>query len=113
LEIPTTDLGAPDEGSDMVFAVRVELDVAQHDDVVVAPHIVEGARQGFGRIIFVAAEILAEGLGHSLRGIEQAFAVRVVPGPGQQDPDGGLGFLLAGALDRLERDLLDDGVHWS
>ena len=101
-------MGAADEGSDVVFAVRVELDVAQHDDVVVAAHIVEGARQGFGRIFFVAAEILAEGLGHALRGIEQAFAVRVVAGPGEQGADGGLGLLLGGALDRLARDLLDD-----
>ena len=68
-------------------------------------------RQRLGRVVLVAGEILAEGLGHALRRVEQAFAVRVVAGPGEKGADGGLGLFLAGALHGLGRDLLDDGFH--
>ena len=76
--MPTTDfvgqigdMDAADEGRDVVFAMRVELDVAQHDDIVIAANFVEGARQGFGRVFVIAEKYsrkaLATRLGVSSR----------------------------------------------
>ncbi len=39
------DMGAADEWHDVMLAMGIELDVAQHDDVVIAFDLVEGARQ--------------------------------------------------------------------
>jgi hypothetical protein len=61
-------------GRHVVLAMRFELDVAQHDHLVVAGHFLEGAAQVVGGIGGVAGEPVAIGLGHALGGVEQAFA---------------------------------------
>ena len=38
------DMRSADERDDMVFTMRIELDIAQHDDVVIAFNLIEGAR---------------------------------------------------------------------
>jgi len=85
-------------GGQVVFAVRFEFDVAQHDQLVVTLDFLEGARQVFARVDAVAAEPVAVGFGDPARGIEQAFARRVFAGPAQQGADGILGLVLGDGL---------------
>ena len=92
-------MGAADEGNDMVLAMRVEFDVAQHDDVVIAFDLVEGARQRLHRVLLIALEELVIGLDHALRRVEQALAVGIVACPGDQRADGLFGLLLARPFD--------------
>ena len=107
---------AADEGGDVVLAMGVEFDIAQHDEVVIAADILEGARQGLGGVFVIAAEKLAKGLGHAARRIQQAFAVGIIAGPGQQHAHGGLGLFLRRTLNLGIRgfalEFLDDSVHF-
>ena len=64
--------------------MALELDVTQHDHLVVAGHFLEGALQEFARVVVVAAVPVAIRLDHALGRIQQAFAGRVFAGPGQQ-----------------------------
>ena len=109
------NMDAADEGRDMVLAMRVELDVAQHDQIVVTADIHEGARQRFRRIVVIARKILPKGLGDAFWRVEQSLAAGVIAGPGEQYAHGGLGFFLRWALHhpggRFARDFLDDCVH--
>ncbi len=68
----------------MVLAMALDLDLPQHDHVVVALHVLEHPRQLLGRIGLVAVEPLAVGVDHAARRVEQAFTVGVVTGPGDQ-----------------------------
>ena len=92
------DPGLAQERRHVVFAVALHVDAAQHDHVVIALHVLEGARQLLGRVAVVAGEPLAIGLDDALGRVQQAFAVGIVAGPGQQRPDGGHGLVFGGAL---------------
>src|SRR5690606_15558473 len=75
---------AADDRRHVVLAVAFELDVAQHDHLVVAGDLLEGARHVLVRIQAVAAEPLRVGVDHAPRRVEQAFARRILAGPLQQ-----------------------------
>ena len=68
----------------MVFAVGLNVDVAQHDDVVVALHILEGARKIIVGVFLVAGKPFLVGVDDALGRIEQTFAFGVIAGPCQQ-----------------------------
>ena len=113
-------MGLADEGDHVVLAMGVHLDVAQHDDVVIARHLVEGAREHVERAFVIAREELVIGVDHALRRIAQALAHGVVAGIGDQRADGLLGLLARRTGDgrpapdarlRPRRKFLDRGVH--
>ena len=54
------DMRLAEERHHVVLAMALDLDVAQHDDVVIARHLVEGARQDLERVLAVAGEILVD-----------------------------------------------------
>ncbi len=78
-----------------MLAMAFDVDFAQHDHVVIALHVLEGARQLLGRIGGIALEPFVIGFDDALRRIEQAFPVRIVAGPGQKRAHGGHGFFAA------------------
>src|SRR5690606_15893055 len=80
-----------DDRGHVVLAVAFVLDVAQHDHLVVAGHLLEGAGQVLARVLAVAAEPVAIGLGHPPRGVQQALAAGVLARPAQQGAHGLLG----------------------
>ena len=86
-----THVGAADDRRHVVLAVRFELDVAQHDHLVVAAGLLERAAQVVARVDRVAGKPVGVGVDDALRRIEQAFASRVFAGPAQQRADGVLG----------------------
>src|SRR5690606_26769395 len=87
------DVRLADDRRHVVLAVRLELDVAQHDHLVVAGDLLEGAGEVLVRIQGVAAEPVAVGTGDPRRGVQQALARGVLAGPAQQGADGILGLL--------------------
>ena len=90
------DMRLADDRHHVVLAMRDELDVLDDDHVVIAGDFLEGAAELVGRAHVVAGEHLAIGLGHALRRIHQAFAVRIVAGPAQQRAHGCFDFGLGG-----------------
>ncbi len=101
-----------------MLAMRVELDVLDDDEIVVAGNLLEGAAKLVGRALVIAVEHLAKGFRHALGRVDEALALGVVAGPAQQGAHGGLHFLLARTVgDRPVHvgggghDLLDDGIH--
>ncbi len=88
------DMRAADDRRHVVFAVRSEFDVAQHDHFVVAGHFFERAAQFLGRIVGVAGEPVFVGVDHAFGRVYQTFARRVVAGPAQQHAHGILGLSL-------------------
>src|SRR5262249_10215220 len=74
-------VGAAADRRHVVFAVAFELDVAQHDHLVVAFHFLEGAAQVLGRVFVIALEPVRIGLHHALGRVEQAFALRILARP--------------------------------
>ena len=99
-----THVRAADDRRHVVFAMALELDVAQHDEFVVALDFLEGARQVLLGIQRVAAEPVLVGLDHALGRVEQAFARGVLAGPAQQRAHGlfglGAGNIVAGVAHR-------------
>src|SRR4029077_3687815 len=63
-----------------------------HDDIIVAGHLVESARQDVERALMVAHEKLVIGADHALGRLAQALAGRIVAGIGDKRADGLLGF---------------------
>ena len=78
----------------------MQLDIAQHDDVVIARDFVESTRQHLHRALAIAAEELVIGAGHALWRIAQALAIGVVAGIGDERAHGLFG-LLAGGPDNI------------
>ena len=68
------DEGLAEERGDVVLAVRFHVDVAQHDDVVIALHVVEHAREVCVGVFGVALEPFAIGVDDAAGGVDQAFA---------------------------------------
>ena len=91
-------MGAADDRHHVVLAMAVEGDVAHHDHVVIALHVLERAPQIGERILFVAGEHLPKGFRHAGRGVEQPFALRVFPHPAQKGADRFFGFITARSL---------------
>jgi hypothetical protein len=72
----------------MVLAVALDADVAQHDEVIVAAGFLELPRERLGRIEPVARIVFLERIRDAARRIHEAFAVGIVPGPGDQRAHG-------------------------
>src|SRR3546814_20867080 len=92
------DVGLADDRRHVVFAVALELDVAQHDHLVVAGNLLEGALQVLARIVGVAAEPVSVGVDHALGRVEQALPSRIVASPAQQGTPRVLGLPAADAV---------------
>src|SRR5690349_7526747 len=71
----------------MVLAVRLERDVLEKDDLVVAAHFLERAIQVPRRIFLIALGIFAPRAGHAPGRIEQPLPVRIVARPADESPD--------------------------
>src|SRR5580704_2545314 len=82
---------AADDRREVMLAMGLEADVAQHDDLVIAAGLLEGALEVFARIVVVAGEPFLVGARHARRGGAKPFAVGVVAGPADQRADRGLG----------------------
>src|SRR5580698_8363166 len=80
-----------DDRREMVLAVRLEADIAQHHDLVIAAGLLEGALEIFARIVAIAGEPFLVGAHHPRRRGAKALAVRVVAGPADQRAHRGLG----------------------
>src|SRR5690348_8829247 len=70
-----------------MLAVRLERDVLQKDDLVVAADLLERPAEVDGRILLIAARIFTPRTGDPSRGVEKTFAVRIVAGPANERPD--------------------------
>ncbi|MNE13941.1 hypothetical protein D3C80_1067960 [compost metagenome] len=108
------DIGLAQEGGHVVLAVALDLDVAQDDHVVIAGHVLEGARQLLARVGVIAVEPFAIGVDHALGRVDQARTLGIVAGPGDQGAHRFQRLLAAGALGRLigdENGLGGDGAH--
>src|SRR6516225_48874 len=82
-----------DDRRDVMFAMRLEADVLQRDDLVVAVGLLEGSLQQCDRILLVAAEELLVGANDPVRCAVQPLALRIVTGPADQGADRFLGLL--------------------
>ena len=85
------DMHPSDDGRHVVLTVRLEADVAQHDHLVVAADLLEGAPQVGGRVDLVAGKPVAVGIHDPMRGVAQALAARVLTRPAQQRAHRALG----------------------
>ena len=81
------DMGLADDRRQMMLAVGLEADVAQHHHLVIAVGLLEGAREDQHRVVPIAREVLLIGPHHPLGRADQPFPVRIVPGPEDQGPD--------------------------
>src|SRR3546814_589182 len=72
----------------MMFAMRLERNVAQQHDLVIAADLFEGARQMDRGILVIALAILLPRARDAARGVEQAFARRTVACPLDQRAHG-------------------------
>ena len=70
-----------DDRGDVVLAMRLEADVLQEDDLVIAVGLLEHALQQRHRVLVIAAEIFAVGADDTVGRAEQPLALRVVAGP--------------------------------
>src|SRR5437762_9143518 len=110
---------ASEERHDVMLAMRVELDVAQHDDIVIAADVFERGGQCLERAFFVSLEELAIGIGDASRRVAEPLACGIIASPGNERADCRLHLCLRRALDRRTRrrggyvamNLLDDGIH--
>ena len=72
----------------MMFAMRLERNILQQDNVVIAAHFVEDAREMISRIVVIAAAIFPPGPRHPLGRLQQAFPFGRIAGPADQRADG-------------------------
>src|SRR5690349_9790802 len=87
----------------MVLAVRLERDVPQEHDLVIAADLFEGAAEVDRGILGIALGIFLPRTGDAARRVEQALAVRVVAGPADERSDG-LGDILRNRAGRRRLD---------
>src|SRR6202049_1437637 len=85
------DMHAADDRRDVMLAMGLEADIAQHHDLVVAAGLLEGALEIFARIVVVAGEPFLVGARYARRRGAQPLAVGIVAGPADQRTDRGLG----------------------
>ena len=90
--------------SHVVFAVRVEGDVAHQNEIIVTARFAERAIEHLDRALVVSLIDLFVGADHALWRFQQAFARGIVAGIGNQRADGSLRLLTRGPrLNRLGR----------
>src|SRR5690348_9511868 len=70
-----------------MLAVRLERDVLQEDDLVVAADLLERSAEVDGRVFLIAARIFAPCTGDPPRGVEKTFAVWIVARPANERAD--------------------------
>ncbi len=88
-------MGDAHDRRQVVLAMALDIDIGQHDHVVIALHILEGLAERLERIGVIAGEPLLIGLDHAFGRVDQAFTARVIPGPGDQGANGGFGLFAA------------------
>ena len=76
-----TDMRAADDRRHVMLAVRFELDVSQHDHLVIAGHFLKGAAQILAGIDGIAREPFTVCLNDAARRIEQPFASWIIARP--------------------------------
>ena len=76
-----------DDRRHVMLAMRLERDVLQQHDLVIAAHFLENSRQMDRRILAVALAIFLPRARHALGRVEQAFAAGIVAGPAEQRAD--------------------------
>src|SRR6478735_11778488 len=88
----------------VVFAVRVEGDVAHKNKIIITARFAERAIEHLDRAFVVSLIDLFVGADHALWRFQQAFARGIVAGIGNQRANGGFRLLTRGPrLDRLGR----------
>ncbi len=95
-----SDMHMPDDRSHVMFAMRLEGDVAQHDHLIVPGDFVERATQILRGIDRIAGEPVAISVHDPLRRVAQPLTLRVVSGPLQQRADRLFGFFPGGCSSR-------------
>jgi hypothetical protein len=90
------DMNPADDRHHVMLAVRLEPDVAQRHDFVVALDLLEGPLQHVARILVIAREELLVGAHDTVGGAGQALTTGIIAGPADQRADGGLGLLARG-----------------
>ena len=75
-----------DDRREMMLAMRLERDVLQQHDLVIAADLLEGAAEMVRRILGIAARIFLPGARDPRRRVEQPLAVGIVAGPADQGP---------------------------
>src|SRR6516165_5078664 len=78
------DMDAADDGSQVVLAMGLERDVAQHHDLVVAGDLVEGAAEIVARVLRITGEPLLISARDTTRRSGQPLAVGIVAGPADE-----------------------------
>ena len=91
------DPGAPDDRGEVMLAVALEADAAQHDHLVVAFGLREGLGQDLLRVLVIAAKVFLVGARHARGRLDEAVAVGIVAGPADDGADRGLDLGAAGA----------------
>ena len=117
LEMPTTrsrrqigDRRLADDRRQMVLAMRLERDVLQQHDLVIAADLLEGAAEMVRRILGIAARIFLPGARDPRRRVEQALAVGIVARPADQGAHRLLDVVGHGDLARLADQIAVFGV---
>ena len=75
-----------DDRRQVVLAMRLERDVLEQHDLVIAAHLLEGAAKVARRILAIADRIFAPGAGDARGRVQQPLAVGIVAGPADQGP---------------------------
>src|SRR5487761_2005669 len=86
-----------DDRRDVMLAVALEADVLEHDDLIVAVGLFEGAAELVGRIGGVAREIFVVGADDATGRAFEALTIRIVARPADEDAHGLLGLFARGA----------------
>ena len=73
-----------DDRREVMLAMRLERDVLQEHDLVIAADLLEGAAEMMRGILLIAARIFLPGAGDPRRRVEQPLAVGIVAGPADQ-----------------------------
>src|SRR5215470_14046613 len=81
-----------DDRTHVMLAVRLEADVAQHHDLVIATGFLESTLEIVAWMVLVAGKPLLIGAHHPRRRRAQPFAVGVVAGPANERAYGRLSF---------------------
>ena len=96
------DRGLADDRRHMMFAVRLERNVLEQHELVVAADLLEHPAQVDRGILAIAEAVFLPRPRHALGRIEQAFAFGIVAGPVDQRPDRFLHFEGHGRLAALD-----------
>ena len=78
--------------------MRMERNVAQQDDFVIASDFLERALQVHRRVFLIARAVLLPRAAIAGGSVDQPFALRVITGPAQQGADRFLNFVRNGEL---------------